>query len=75
MSEEWVELKLDNKRKVVMSRREMVNLAQRVSRVLATAKSVDPPIGIDHPIGKNLSVEPVFEASVLRPVKQSVRVD
>ena len=30
MSEEWVELKLDSKRKVVLPRREMVNLAQRV---------------------------------------------
>jgi len=32
--EEWVEL-TDGKRKIIMPRREMVNLAQRISRVFA----------------------------------------
>jgi len=71
MKEEWVELKLDSKRKVIMPKREMVNLAHRVSRVLATAKPVEPPIDIV--TGRNVKVEPLFEATVLRPVKQNVR--
>src|SRR5882672_10866301 len=71
MKEEWVELKLDSKRKVIMPKREMVNLAHRVRRVLATAKPVEPPIDIV--TGRNVKVEPLFEATVLRPVKRSVQ--
>jgi hypothetical protein len=64
--EEWVELRLTPRRKVIMPRREMVNLAQRVARVLAAAKPVKPPIDGDHPTGTTMKIEALFEATVLR---------
>jgi hypothetical protein len=44
----------------------MVNLAQRVARVLATAKPVKPPIDEGHPTGTSVKIEALFEATVLR---------
>jgi hypothetical protein len=69
MSEEWVELKLDSKRTVVMPRRELTNLAQRISRVFASARPVKPPIDVNPKTGRSVKVEPLFEATVLRPKK------
>jgi hypothetical protein len=67
MSEEWVELKLDSKRTVVMPRRELTNLAQRISRVFASARPVKPPIDVNPKTGRSVKVESLFEATVLRP--------
>jgi hypothetical protein len=69
MSEEWVELKLDSRRKIVMPRRELTNLAQRISRVFAPARPVKPPIDVNPRTGRNVKIEPLFEATVLRPKK------
>jgi len=56
--EEWVEL-TDGKRKIIMPRREMVNLARRVSRVFATVKVIDPPLDVSL-TGRNARTEPLF---------------
>jgi hypothetical protein len=66
MSEEWVELKLDSRRKIVMPRRELTNLAQRISRVFASARPVKPPIDVNPRTGRNVKIEPLFEATILR---------
>jgi hypothetical protein len=76
MSEEWVELTLDRKRKVVMPRRELTNLAHRISRIFASARPVKSPIDVGHSRGTNIKIEPLFEASVLRgrrPANQRTR--
>jgi hypothetical protein len=57
--EEWVEL-TDGKRKIIMPRREMVNLWRRVSRVFATVKVIDPPLDVNLRTGKNVRSEPLF---------------
>ena len=58
VKEEWVEL-TDGKRKIIMPRREMVNLARRVSRVFATVKVIDPPLDVNLRTG-NVKAEPLF---------------
>jgi hypothetical protein len=70
--EEWVEL-TDGKRKIIMPRREMVNLAQRISRVFASAKRIDPPIDVNSRTGRNVKREPLFHATVLRPKRSGHR--
>jgi hypothetical protein len=72
--EEWVEL-TDGKRKIIMPRREMVNLAQRISRVLAGAKRIDPPIDVNSRTGRNVKREPLFHATVLRPKGPGIEID
>ena len=59
IKEEWVEL-TDGKRKIIMARREMVNLAQRISRVLGTVKVIDPPLDVNLRTGRNVRTEPLF---------------
>jgi len=64
VKEEWVEL-TDGNRKIVMPRRELTNLAQRISRIFANAK----PIFVDidaRPTGKCVAVESIFTATILR---------
>ncbi|SRR6266478_9890771 len=65
MSEEWVEL-TDGNRKIVMTQRELTNLAHRISRIFAHVKYIPPPIDSDHLRGTALAVVPVFMASTLR---------
>ena len=65
MSEEWVEL-TDGQRKIVMTRRELSNLAHRVSRIFASAKPIKAPVDGCHPRGTNITIQPIFAASVLR---------
>jgi len=65
MSEEWVEL-TDGNRKIVMTRRELTNLAHRISRIFAHAKRIKPPVENEHLRGNALAVVPVFMASTLR---------
>jgi len=59
VKEEWVEL-TDGKRKIIMPRREMVNLARRVSRVLGTVKVIDHPLDVSLRTGRNAKTEPLF---------------
>ena len=66
MSEEWVELKLDSKRKVIMPRRELTNLAQRISRIFASVKVIKPPVDVDHPRGSAVMLQPLLEVTAAR---------
>jgi len=59
MKEEWVEL-TDGKRKIIMPRREMVNLARRISRVFGTVKIIDPPLDVNLRKRRNAMTEPLF---------------
>ncbi len=59
VKEEWVEL-TDGKRKIIMPRREMMNLARRISRVFGTVKVIDPPLDVNLRPGKDLRTEPLF---------------
>jgi len=59
VKEEWVEL-TDGKRKIIMPRRELVDLARRASRVFATVKVIDAPLDVNLRTGKNASTEPLF---------------
>ena len=62
VKEEWVEL-TDGKRKIIMPRREMVNLARRISRVFATVKVIDPPLDVNLRKSRNVGIhlgQPLF---------------
>ena len=65
VKEEWVEL-TDGKHKIIMTRREMVNLARRVSRVFATVKVIDPPLDVNLRKGRNVGIEPLFRHHCLQ---------
>lgn len=65
MSEEWVELQ-DGTRKIIMTRRELTNLAHRISRIFAHARHIEPPIDSVHLRGNALAIVPIFTASTLR---------
>ena len=59
VKEEWVEL-TDGKRKIIMPRREMVNLARRISRIFGTVKVIDPPVDVNLRTGTNVGTGPLF---------------
>jgi len=59
VKEEWVEV-TDGNRKIIMPRRELVNLAKRVSRVFATVKVIDPPLDVNLRKDRNVGIEPLF---------------
>ena len=59
VKEEWVEL-TDGKRKIIMPRREMVNLAGRISRVFGNVKVIDPPLDVNLRPDRHLRTEPLF---------------
>ncbi len=59
VKEEWVEL-TDGKRKIIVPRHELVDLARRVSRVFATVKVIDPPLDVNLRKGRNAMTEPLF---------------
>ena len=75
VKEEWVEL-TDGKRKIIMPRRVMVNLARRVSRVFGTVKVIDPPLDVNLRTG-NVRAEPLFRQYCLeikrKPPKRKSR--
>ena len=59
VKEEWVEL-TDGKRKIIMPRHELVDLAKRVSRVFASVKVIDPPLDVNLRPGRDVRTEPLF---------------
>jgi len=59
VKEEWVEL-TDGKRKIIMPRRKLTNLARRISRVFATVKVIDPPLDVNRRASRNVRTEPLF---------------
>ncbi len=64
MIEEWVEL-TDGNQKLVMTRRELRNLAHRVSCIFATARPTKPPFATE-PRGLHLKRQPLLEVTVAR---------
>ncbi len=64
MADEWVEV-TDGNQKLVMTRRELGNLAHRVSRIFATARPAKAPFEME-PRGLQLKRQPLLEVSVAR---------
>lgn len=64
MSEEWVEV-TDGNQKLVMTRRELNNLAHRISRIFASVKTAPPP-HTGAPSGRRLKRQPLLEVTVAR---------